>query len=150
MKKILLISLFITHLATAQKSKKELDRFLQPAIFSLTMVMIHDVANPPAASRFYTYCLLGAQEIVAQNNKEIVSPSAYTKAFGKIEIETRTGYDYKIAALYCILETGRIILPSGYMLEDLVTVSPRGAKRFNLFIILISAGFPPWSSAPPE
>jgi len=118
MKKILLLSLFLSHFVTAQNSKKELDRFLQPAIFSLTMVMIHDVANPPAASRFYTYCLLGAQEIVAQNNKTIVSPSAYMKELGKIDIDTKTAYDYKVAALYCILETGRIILPSGYMLEE--------------------------------
>ncbi|MDQ6481651.1 vanadium-dependent haloperoxidase [Dyadobacter sp. LHD-138] len=118
MKRLLLLSLLICQLAHAQKSKKELDRHLQPAIFAVTMVMIHDVANPPAASRFYTYCLLGAQEIIARNNKSVVSPSAYVKGLSKIEIESKTAYDYKIAALYCILETGRIILPSGYMLEE--------------------------------
>jgi len=117
MKKVLLLSLFFCQFVYAQKAKKELDSRLQPAIFSLTMVMIHDVANPPAASRFYTYCLLGAQEIIAQNNKAIISPTAYIKDLGKIEIEGKTSYDYKIAALYCILETGKIILPSGYMLE---------------------------------
>lgn len=118
MKRLLLLSLLICQLAHAQKSKKELDRHLQPAIFAVTMVMIHDVANPPAASRFYTYCLLGAQEIIARNNKSVVSPSAYVKGLNKMEIESKTAYDYKIAALYCILETGRIILPSGYMLEE--------------------------------
>lgn len=118
MKRLLLLSLLMCQLAHAQKSKKELDKHLQPAIFAVTMVMIHDVANPPAASRFYTYCLLGAQEIIANNNKSVVSPSAYVKDFNKIEIASKAVYDYKIAALYCILETGRIILPSGYMLEE--------------------------------
>jgi len=118
MKKLLFLILFLGHFGFAQNAKNEPDRFLQPAIFSLTMVMIHDVANPPAASRFYTYCLLGAQEIVAWHNKSIISPSAYIKEFSKIELDTRAAYDYKVAALYCILETGRIILPSGYMLEE--------------------------------
>jgi hypothetical protein len=118
MKRFLLISLFFCHFAHAQKSVKELDKRLQPAIFAVTMVMIHDVANPPAASRFYTYCLLGAQEIIAQNNKAIISPTAYIHDLSKITIESKDAYDYKIAALYCILETGRIILPSGYMLEE--------------------------------
>ncbi len=118
MKKFLLVFLFFCQFAQAQNPGKNLDSHLQPAIFAITMVMIHDVANPPAASRFYTYCLLGAQEIVAQNNKSIVSPTAYIKDLNKIEIETKGTYDYKIAALYCILETGKIILPSGYMLEE--------------------------------
>lgn len=118
MKKFLLVFLFFCQFAQAQNPGKNLDSHLQPAIFAITMVMIHDVANPPAASRFYTYCLLGAQEIVSQNNKSIVSPTAYVKDLNKIEIETKGTYDYKIAALYCILETGKIILPSGYMLEE--------------------------------
>ncbi|MCF0057392.1 vanadium-dependent haloperoxidase [Dyadobacter sp. CY356] len=118
MKRFLLISLFFCRLTHAQNPGRELDAHLQPAIFAITMVMIHDVANPPAASRFYTYCLLGAQEIVSQNNKSIVSPTAYINDLNKIEIETKGKYDYKIAALYCILETGKIILPSGYMLEE--------------------------------
>lgn len=118
MKKFLLVSLFFCQFAQAQNIGKELDSHLQPAIFAITMVMIHDVANPPAASRFYTYCLLGAQEIISQNNKSIVSSTAYIKDLNKIEIETKGTYNYKIAALYCILETGKIILPSGYMLEE--------------------------------
>jgi hypothetical protein len=115
---LLLLSLFFSQYALAQKTGKTLDAHLQPAVFSITMVMIHDVVNPPAASRFYTYCLLGAQEIVARNNKSVISPTAIVKDLGKITIEDKTPYNYKIAALYCILETGRIILPSGYMLEE--------------------------------
>lgn len=118
MKKFLVVILFFSQWSWAQKAKTDLDTRLQPAIFAVTMVMIHDVANPPAASRFYTYCLMGAHEIVAQNNKQVVSPSALIKDLGKIEIDHKAPYDYKIAALYCILETGKIILPSGYMLEE--------------------------------
>lgn len=118
MRRILIVVFLISFNSGISQAKKALDTHLQPAVFSVTMVMIHDVVNPPAASRFYTYCLLGAQEIAAQNNKQIVSPSAYIKSFQPIIIESSAAYDYQIAALYCILETGKIILPSGYMLEE--------------------------------
>jgi hypothetical protein len=118
MRKFLLIILFLSQSGSIANAKEELRTHLQPAVFSVTMVMIHDVVNPPAASRFYTYCMMGAYEIVAQNNKQIVSPTSFIKSIEPIKIETAAGYDYQIAALYCILETGKLILPSGYMLEE--------------------------------
>jgi hypothetical protein len=118
MRKFLLIILFLSQSGSIANAKEELRKHLQPAVFSVTMVMIHDVVNPPAASRFYTYCMMGAYEIVAQNNKQIVSPTSFIKSIEPIKIETAAGYDYQIAALYCILETGKLILPSGYMLEE--------------------------------
>jgi hypothetical protein len=117
MRRILLFLLILTQSVFAKPAKEELRKHLQPAVFSVTMVMIHDVVNPPAASRFYTYCLLGAHEIVARNNKQIVAPTIFTKSINPVSIEARD-YDYQIAALYCILETGRLIIPSGYMLEE--------------------------------
>lgn len=117
MRPILLFLLIFTQSVFANPAKEELRKHLQPAVFSVTMVMIHDVVNPPAASRFYTYCLLGAHEIVARNNKQIVAPTALTKSINPVSIEAKS-YDYQIAALYCILETGRLIIPSGYMLEE--------------------------------
>ncbi|MEO6284958.1 MAG: vanadium-dependent haloperoxidase [Dyadobacter sp.] len=118
MRKFLLVILFLSQSGSIANAKDELRKHLQPAVFSVTMVMIHDVVNPPAASRFYTYCMMGGYEIVAQNNKQIVSPTSFIKRIEPIKIDAATGYDYQIAALYCILETGRLILPSGYMLEE--------------------------------
>ncbi|SEI43196.1 PAP2 superfamily protein [Dyadobacter sp. SG02] len=117
MRRILLLLLIFTQSVFANPAKEELRKHLQPAVFSVTMVMIHDVVNPPAASRFYTYCLLGAHEIVARNNKQIVAPTVFTNSINPVSIVAKD-YDYQIAALYCILETGRIIIPSGYMLEE--------------------------------
>lgn len=117
MRRILLLFLILSQSVIARPAKDALRKHLQPAVFSVTMVMIHDVVNPPAASRFYTYCLLGAHEIVAQNNKQMVAPTALTHSIHPVPIETKD-YDYQIAALYSILETGRLIIPSGYMLEE--------------------------------
>ncbi|WP_310590004.1 vanadium-dependent haloperoxidase [Dyadobacter chenwenxiniae] len=114
----LILMLLVSEVAVGQKTKTELRTHLQPAVFSITMVMIHDVVNPPAASRFYTHCLMGAYEIVAQHNKQIVSPTKFIPSIPPLAITGAPGYNYQIAALYCILETGRLILPSGYMLEE--------------------------------
>ncbi|QJW89268.1 vanadium-dependent haloperoxidase [Spirosoma taeanense] len=118
MKQLLLACLLLSQLVQARPVKPDLAARLQPTVFAVTMVMIHDVVNPPAASRFYTYCLLGAHEIVAQQRNGIVSPASFTRNFPHIQINSKERYDYRIAALYCILETGRLILPSGSMLEE--------------------------------
>jgi hypothetical protein len=120
MKKLLVILLLWCYVAQAQQRKALPDYLqVQPQVFSLTMVMIHDVVNPPAASRFYSYALLGAYEIVSRHNTAIIPLSALIKHFKPFEITANgTRYDYRIAATYCILETGKRMLPSGYMLQE--------------------------------
>lgn len=96
-----------------------LEEQLQQSVFSLTMVMMHDVVNPPAASRYYAYCTMGALSIVAQHNKSVISPRRYIAHFPEIHIAAKDDqYDYQVAALYCILESGRMMLPSGHMLDE--------------------------------
>lgn len=118
MQRVLFFCLFVATVARAEPTKTDLRSQIQPTVFAITMVMIHDVVNPPAASRFYTYCLLGAHEIAAQHQKTIISPTQLLHNLKPIELGQTEPYDYQIAALYCILETGRLLLPSGYMLEE--------------------------------
>ncbi|WP_019989663.1 vanadium-dependent haloperoxidase [Rudanella lutea] len=115
---VLICLLLIVWISPAKAARPDLNARLQPTVFALTMVMIHDVANPPAASRFYTYCLLGAHEIVARQQAGGVSPARLVRSFKPLTVDKSKPYDYQIAALYCMLETGRLILPSGYMLAD--------------------------------
>ena len=121
----------------AQKETKEtealLTGYLRPSIFAITMVMVHDVVDPPAASRYYSYIMLTAYDLVAQHDPAIVPPGAFIQHYPATRIAAGGGadghsseglggsdtvYDYRIAAAYSILETGRQMLPSGYMLED--------------------------------
>jgi hypothetical protein len=117
----------------AQKSSSAFDRkvsdvrlpasdfssYLQPAIFALSKVMMHDVVNPPAASRYYAYCMLGAYEIISQRDTSISALSDFLKQYNRHIISAnKKEYDYRIAAIYCILETGRLMLPSGFMLAE--------------------------------
>jgi hypothetical protein len=74
--------------------------------------------NPPAASRYYAYAMLGAYDIVAQHNSSLTRPAVLIKHFPVAAPVAGGSYDYRIAAAWSILETGRQMLPSGYLLEE--------------------------------
>lgn len=118
MKRLIFITLLLIRTAYAKPTDK-FDADIQPAVFSVTLVMIHDVVDPPLASRYYSYCMLGADAIVSKFNKAVAYPSSYIKSFPAISIkENGKTFNYQIAATYCIYESGRNLLPSGYMLEE--------------------------------
>ncbi len=119
MKKIVCIVFLFTGAAFAQ-TKKPLPEYLQvkPAVFSLSLVMMHDVINPPAASRFYCYPMLAAYDIICQQNTAFKPLSTFLKNYTPASIQVhKSKYDYRIAAMYAILETAKRMLPSGYMLQ---------------------------------
>jgi len=121
MKKLIWVCLLLTtgFAGVAQKSRdRALTEYLRPAVFSLTMVMVHDVVNPPAASRYYAYVLLGAYDLVSQHNRSLIRPNAFVRNYPFGAAAGDTGYDYRIAAAWSILETGKVMLPSGFMLQE--------------------------------
>ncbi|WP_158796228.1 vanadium-dependent haloperoxidase [Pedobacter sp. L105] len=91
---------------------------IRPVINAVNMVMIHDVVSPPVASRYYSYIMLGSYTIVSQNNQKVPAPSSFISRFPTNITTDVKGYDYRIAAIYCVLETSKIMLPSGYLLQD--------------------------------
>lgn len=112
------------HEIRAQNSspKTSYPDYLQPdhAVNAVTMVMVHDVVSPPVAARYYAYCMLGAYDIVSVKNKKIPTLGTFVKTYPKNNNLTlfNTFFDYKIAAYYSILETAKLLLPSGFMLKD--------------------------------
>src|SRR4051794_2946780 len=93
----LLLLLLSTFFSQAQKAKSDYPSLVQPAIFAQSKVMMHDVVNPPAASRYYAYGVLGAYAIVAQHNPSIVRPEAFIRDFKPVAINTScNAYDYRI------------------------------------------------------
>ncbi len=103
---------------SAQKEAPRYVSFLQPALFSQTKVMMHDVVNPPAASRYYAYAMLCAYAIVSQHNPTLPPAETFIKEYKPIVIHPTSHYDYQVAALYSILEIGKLMLPSGFMIEE--------------------------------
>lgn len=129
---VLSIVSFFFGSAVAQK-KRAIDetQILTENVFSITEVLFHDVVNPPAAARFYSYSLLTAENISGLVNE---SP--------KLKESLRDGYWYtntpeskinnNFSSIYGMLETARHIIPSGYSLED---------KQARLYTLYQDAGF---------
>lgn len=119
MRRIFVFLLFAScTIVKGQMTEKMLTDFLRPAVFAETMVMVHDVVNPPAASRYYSYIMLGAYDLVARHNASMLKPAALIKHYPPGAKPDSGRYDYRIAAIWSILETGRQMLPSGYLLEE--------------------------------
>lgn len=115
MKRILLLIVLTNGNAIAQKQFPT----IQQQVWSLTEVMYHDVANPPAAARFYAYALLAGYETLSQLDDTVLQFQKKLNAYPAITVPfDRSKIDTPLAVLYSIIETGKAILPSGYLLEE--------------------------------
>ncbi len=90
------------------------------ALDAINMTMVHDVVSPPVAGRYYAYCMLGAYCLVATHNQGLPPLPRLVQSFpATLRLDTiKARYDYQIAAYYSILETARLLLPSGETLAD--------------------------------
>jgi hypothetical protein len=115
---ITILLCLVTVCAVAQDNTQAAGR-LRQEVFALTGVMYHDVVNPPAAARFYSYCMLTGYEILWQFNKQRPSFQKQFKGYPAIELRADSNaVNMLFAVLYGILESGKNILPSGYLLEE--------------------------------
>ena len=92
---------------------------VQQAIGSLTQVMYHDVVNPPAAARFYAYALLAGYEAETQLHPGMVSFQKAFLHYPRMPAAKPQGrVNDTLAVLYSILEAGKDMIPSGYLLGN--------------------------------
>ena len=100
-------------------------------IFNLSKVMLHDVANPPVASRNYAYSLLGAYEVlVASGDLQSIS-NKFVEDPGFEREEFPDGLSSSFCAIYAMLEVGKEIMPSGHMLLEDQKVLANTYKKAN-------------------
>jgi hypothetical protein len=120
MKKLLFILLIYTKNLSAQSAKEvnKAEATIQQQVWHLTEVMYHDVVNPPAAARFYAYSVLTGYEILSQLDPSIVSFQKSFKDYAVTKIQVPSLVNKELAVMYGILETGKTIIPSGYLLEE--------------------------------
>jgi hypothetical protein len=120
----MLATMALTALAysAAAAQKPPLAEALNPgkALDAINMTMVHDVISPPAAARYYAYSMLGAYSIVAAHAQRLPRPQHLVRDFGAdLRLDTvRAPYDYQVAAYYSMLETARLLLPSGETLAE--------------------------------
>lgn len=118
MKRSLFIFFLLANSCLAQK-KIDHTNDIRRLVWSITEVLLHDVIDPPAASRFYSYSVLTGYEIVSQLDTLAPRFNQQLNQFPAIKASfDLSSIDLQLAALYGILETGKNIIPSGYLLEE--------------------------------
>lgn len=95
-------------------------QLLADNVFSLSEVMLHDVANPPAASRFYAYAMLGAYEVALRAQPQRL-PDLASKFHANPGIQAPAlpkNFNLSFCTNYTLLQVGRQIMPSGELLAE--------------------------------
>jgi hypothetical protein len=114
-----LLLVAIVAIGQRQSRNQQEIQLLSDNVFHLSEVMLHDVAAPVAASRFYAYALLAAYEathfatgrLPKINEKLNVNPEITPPVVPK-------NFNLSLASNYAMLQVGRNIMPSGPMLEE--------------------------------
>jgi hypothetical protein len=116
--KLILVFLLCGANVFAQKTSQEDLQLLADNIFSLSEVMLHDAANPVAASRFYAYAMLGAYETASSGKGKLPDINSVLNVHPEIKfpVVPKT-FNLSFCANYTMLDVGRQIMPSGYLLE---------------------------------
>ncbi len=117
MKRLICITILLSSIQSIAQPGKAIE-FSQYA-FYLSEVMLHDVVNPPAASRFYAYSMLAAYHAIYANDtvhRNFMDSFVHKPTF--MSVRTPQHWDKQFCAVYAMLEVGRQIIPSGYLLEE--------------------------------
>ena len=101
----------------AQSEAEAVNDFIQHA-FYLSEVMLHDAASPPAAARFYAYAMWGAFQSLPATHASTPLTSCFHAALSLDAPPLPTRFSEYFCAIYAMLEIGKQMMPSGYLLKE--------------------------------
>jgi len=123
-RRLLLITILFTAaiLYNSCSSKKQAQPQLASAditkvINQMSLVMIHDVTNPPLAARFFSYTCLAGYEVISENDKSFKSMHGVLNEYPAIKKPGfASGYSNELSALIAMMETAGKLQPSGSLM----------------------------------
>src|SRR6266516_1719709 len=89
------------------------------ALKHATDVMVNDVTSPVAASRYYAYINLAANETAALFDKQQPHFAGIVKGLNNITVDDSLikKSDQRLAVILALYKSGTRLLPSGYLLQ---------------------------------
>ncbi|WDF57109.1 vanadium-dependent haloperoxidase [Mucilaginibacter sp. KACC 22063] len=117
--KLVICGLLIVSMGCRSNNHKPLtEREVARFINQMTALMVHDVTNPPLATRFYAYSCLSGYEIVSQNGKSLKPMYGILNGYPKIAKPSDIrGYSTDLSAILAMYKTAETLQPSGYLLK---------------------------------
>jgi hypothetical protein len=122
MKRILPLIIMLAVWTGCSKQPEQPVRFssrdISRVIDEMTDIMVHDVTNPPLASRFFSYACLAGYEVMAQHDSSYPSMHGRLNQYPAIDKPAGLeGYAYQLSALLAMMETAKKMQPSGVLLD---------------------------------
>jgi hypothetical protein len=104
------------------------------ALKHATDVMVNDVTSPVAASRYYGYINLAANETIARFDNQHPSFVGIVKGLNNITVDDKLieNSDSQLAVIFALYKTATRLLPSGYLLKKNVDSLKLVAKKRKL------------------
>ncbi len=111
------------------------------ALKHTTDVMVNDVTSPVAASRYYAYINLAANETVALFDKQLPHFAGIVKGLNSITVNDTLikKSDPQLAIILALYKSGTRLLPSGYLLRKNIDSLQLMAKKRKLPLEKINA-----------
>jgi hypothetical protein len=115
---VLTVAILYTSCSNKQQRRPALTSAdITKVIDQMTIIMIHDVTNPPLAARFFSYSCLAGYEIIAENDKGANSMYGVLNEYPHIKKPAYvSGYNNHLSALIAMMETAAKLQPSGSLL----------------------------------
>jgi hypothetical protein len=104
------------------------------ALKNATEIMVNDVTSPVAASRYYAYINLAANETVCQFNKQHPDFAGTLNGFSSLDIpeELAKKSDYSLAVILTVYQASMRLLPSGPMLKSNIDSLKKVARNMRM------------------
>ncbi len=104
------------------------------ALKHATDVMVNDATSPVAASRYYAYINLAANETIALFNKQQPHFAGIVKGLSDITVNDTliNKADFQLATIFALYKSATRLLPSGYLLQKNIDSLKLLAKKIKL------------------
>lgn len=104
------------------KQEDQVEAWMVEHLFSITEVMVTDVATPPGAARFYSYSLLAAYLVFQETQSTSRDPllknlNAPLPDLPSASYLDEVTFNRSFSSIYAMLEVGKKLMPSGKRLE---------------------------------
>ncbi|WP_276090788.1 vanadium-dependent haloperoxidase [Pedobacter sp. JY14-1] len=117
MKRLLLNALLLLAFLAGCKEKPDpqlTNKDIAKVLEQMTQLMIHDVSNPPLASRFYAYACISGYTVLALNDSTIVPLKGVLNEYPDVVKPLDSGrYSYQLSAILAMTGTAKKMQPSG-------------------------------------
>lgn len=104
------------------------------ALKKVTDIMVNDATSPVAASRYYAYLTLAANEVQSFFSSDAVSFSGKLNQYKGIDVDNELvkKSNAPLVTIYTVMRMGQRLLPSGYLLKSQADSVLKVAERKGL------------------